>query len=164
MTHRPLRGAVLFGLLLLALAARAAGTLVGTVSHVTDGDSFWLRPSHGGPPVQVRLHGLDAPEICQPHGHDARDALAARVLHRAVRVRVQARDTYHRLLGRADVQGEDLGAWLVQHGHAWSYRFRGRTGPYAHQQALAQQARRGLWADAAPLEPRVFRKQHGRCH
>jgi micrococcal nuclease len=53
----------------------------------------------------------------------------------------------------------------VKDGHAWSYRYRGRGGPYAAQQQLAESAGRGIFArTAAPaVYPRVFRKQHGAC-
>jgi micrococcal nuclease len=57
----------------------------------------------------------------------------------------------------------DVGEWLVREGHAWSYRYRRDTGPYAKQQAAARAARKGLFATARPEEPRDFRKRHGAC-
>jgi endonuclease YncB( thermonuclease family) len=148
-------------LALLAIAPAGAGTLHGVVSHVTDGDTLWVRPP-GSPPVQVRIQGLDAPEICQPFGQQARDALAERVLHRPVRVSTRARDMYQRSVGTVSLDGQDVGAWLVAHGFAWSARYRGRAGPYAQEEARARQARLGLWARGA-VEPRSFRKRHGSC-
>lgn len=145
----------------LACAPAAAKTLNGVVSHVTDGDTIWVRPV-AGPPVQVRLLGIDAPEICQPFGTQARDALAARLLLRPVQVATRARDIYHRSVGRVSLQGQDVGAWLVAGGFAWSTRYRNRAGTYAMQEAQARRERRGLWASAA-LEPRLFRKRHGSC-
>lgn len=152
--------------LMLALAASpaVASGFSGVVSHVTDGDTLWVRPASGAAPVQVRLQGIDAPEICQAFGHQARDALAAHVQQHQVQVTVRARDAYHRTVARVTLNGQDLGAWLVSGGHAWSGRYRQRTGPYAAQEAQARQARRGLWSAAAPQEPRAFRKRHGSCH
>ncbi|HSW20716.1 MAG TPA: hypothetical protein VLJ86_26060, partial [Ramlibacter sp.] len=62
------------GLLLGAFAApaSAASAFRATVTHVTDGDTVWVRPASGGAPIAVRLQGLDAPEICQAHGLQAR--------------------------------------------------------------------------------------------
>jgi micrococcal nuclease len=137
----------------------SAKPLHGIVSHVTDGDTLWVRPA-SGPPVQVRIRGLDAPEICQPFGPQARDALAARVLHRPVQVATRARDKYHRTVGRVSLQDQDIGAWLVAGGYAWSAHYRNRAGPYGDEE---RQARRGLWAEPA-VEPRLFRKRHGSCH
>lgn len=141
--------------------AVAAKALQGVVSHVTDGDTIWVRPM-AGPPVPVRVQGVDAPEICQAFGPQARDALAARVLHRPVRVATRARDRYQRTVGNVSLEGQDVGAWLVAGGFAWSARYRNRAGPYAKEEAQARQERRGLWA-AAAQEPRLFRKRHGSC-
>lgn len=152
----------LFLLLLLACVPATARPLVGVVSHVTDGDSLWLRPAGGGAPVPVRIQGVDAPEICQAFGPQARDALAARVLHRTVRVATRARDMYQRSVGTVSLEGQDVGAWMVAGGFAWSARYRGRAGPYAQEEALARHAHAGLWA-AAAVEPRAFRRRHGSC-
>jgi micrococcal nuclease len=151
--------------LLLAFAAPAAARGVqGVVTHVTDGDTIWVRPAGAGSAVQVRLQGLDAPEICQPFGVQARDALAARVLHHHVRVAVRAHDVYQRTVGRVSFQGQDLGAWVVAGGYAWSAHYQRRAGPYAQEETAARSARRGLWRDGAALDPKAFRKRHGSCH
>ncbi len=140
-----------------------AAPFAGVVTHVTDGDSLWIRPLAGGGPVEVRVQGMDAPEICQPHGREARAALVALALHRQVTVRPRARDRYERVLARVRLGGQDLGAWMVGQGHAWSDGWRGSGGPYARQQAQAAQARLGLWRGSGALEPRVFRQRHGSC-
>ena len=147
---------------LLACAAATARPLVGVVSHVTDGDTLWVRPASGVAPVQVRIHGVDAPEICQAFGRQARDALAARVRYRLVRVTTRARDRYQRSVGNVSLDGQDVGAWLVAGGFAWSAGYRGRSGRYAQEEAQARQSRAGLWA-AGAVEPRVFRRRHGSC-
>ena len=152
---------LVFLLALFAATPACARPLNGVVNHVTDGDTLWVRPA-SGPPVQVRIQGLDAPELCQPFGPQARDALAARVLRRTVRVAIRARDGYQRSVGRIDLEGQDVGAWLVARGFAWSARYRGRSGPYAREEAQARQARLGLWA-AGAVEPRAFRRRHGSC-
>ena len=69
---------------------------------------------------------------------------------------------YQRSVGTVSLDGQDVGAWLVAHGFAWSARYRGRAGPYAQEEARARQARLGLWARGA-VEPRSFRKRHGSC-
>lgn len=150
---------------MLALSTPAqARSLHGVVTHVTDGDTLWVRPAGESAAVQVRMQGIDAPEICQPFGMQARDALAARVLHQQVHVAVRARDVYERTVGRVNLHGQDVGAWLVAGGHAWTSRYQRRAGPYAPEEAAARDARRGLWAETAPLDPRVFRERHGSCY
>lgn len=151
-------------LLLAALACPGvqARTVDGVVSHVTDGDTIWVRPADGGAPLHVRLQGIDAPELCQAFGPQARAALAARVLRQPVQLSLRARDAYDRSVARVSLRGQDIGAWLVAEGYAWTSGYARRRGPYAEQQAQARLERRGLWASQA-LEPRLFRRRHGRC-
>ncbi len=150
--------------LLLALPLlAAAGDFEGVVTHVTDGDTLWVRPASGGAPRQVRLQGIDAPEICQAYGARSRDALTGRVLNQRVTVASRWRDDYQRHIGQVSLSGQDLGLWMVARGHAWSYRFRKDPGRYAKQEAQARSAGLGLWSAAEPLPPRDFRKRHGNC-
>jgi endonuclease YncB( thermonuclease family) len=155
--------------LVLALAclvpvAAPAARFQATVSHVTDGDTVWVRPAHGGPPLHVRINGIDAPEICQAFGPESRDALATLVLHKRVTVITRGADDYQRTVARLRVGREDVGAWMVAHGYAWSYRFRRDPGPYAREETRARDARTGLWGVAGAEVPRDFRVRHGSCH
>lgn len=152
-----------------AVHAKPPSTFTGVVTHVSDGDTLWVRRSSVGDSdaVKLRFHGIDAPEICQAGGAAAQAALKARVLRQRVTVQSSRFDDYGRMLARIDVgttQGaDDLGAWMVSQGHAWSYRYRNRPGPYAAQEKTARAAQRGVWAVPGAIEPRVFRKQHGTC-
>jgi micrococcal nuclease len=157
------RLAALSGALLLHASAQAL-VFTGVVTHVTDGDSLWVRPATGGEAQQIRLQGIDAPEICQWYGREARAALAARTLHRPVVVTTRARDRYERTLARVRLGSQDLGEWLVARGYAWSDGRGGRGGPYAEQQAQASAARLGLWSGGRTMPPREFRRRHGSCH
>ena len=134
------------------------------VSHITDGDTVWVRPVRGGPPQHVRINGIDAPEICQPFGGESRDALASLVLHKRVVVTAKASDDYQRTVATLRLRHEDIGKWMVAHGYAWSYRFKRDPGPYARQEAAARNARTGLWAASGAESPRDFRVRHGSCH
>lgn len=146
------------------MAATPAAVWAGTVTHVSDGDTVWVRPRQGGAPRAIRLDGIDAPELCQRHGEAARAALVALVLGQVVQVRVRAHDGYGRALARVAWRGQDVNAWLVTQGHAWSYRFRGQSGPYARLEAQARNQRRGLFRDAHAQRPHEFRRTHGNCH
>ncbi|MDB5858513.1 MAG: nuclease-like protein [Ramlibacter sp.] len=152
---------------LLALLAAAfplqAATFRGVVSRVTDGDTLWVRPGGHGEAVEIRLVDVDAPETCQAFGPQATRALTARVLHQTVVVRTRGVDEYQRTLAQVRHRGYDLNAWLVREGHAWSSTFHGRRGPYAKLEDEARQAHLGLWASSSAVEPRQFRRSHGRC-
>ena len=135
----------------------------GRVTRVSDGDTLWIRPASGAAPRKVRLLGLDAPELCQPGGEAARNALQALVTNKTVQVQVKYQDTYGRDLVHLRVDDLDVGATLVGAGHAWSSRWHNSRGPYAVQEASARTARLGLFADPAALLPREFRQRHGPC-
>jgi endonuclease YncB( thermonuclease family) len=153
---------LLCAVLACTVATAGAATFEAQVTHVTDGDTVWVRPP-GGTPESLRISGIDAPEICQAFGREAREALAARVLRRQVVVEPTGHDDYLRLLAQLKLDDEDVGAWLVAQGFAWSHRWRRRPGPYAALEKLARREHRGLWAQASPQDPREFRREHGRC-
>ena len=160
---------VSLGMALLVLSASAQElprrdeVYSARVSRVFDGDTVWVKPLAGGPYRKLRLEGIDAPEICQNGGKASRDVLAQRVLNQVVEVRVRAQDDYGRGVARLKHQGDDVAAWLVESGHAWSYRWRRSLGPFADEEALARKSRRGVFKDAAAELPRDFRKRHGPC-
>lgn len=161
-------------------AARAVRTgprrFEAVVTHVSDGDTLWARPlvtpSPASPPgtrprrpapVKLRFDGIDAPELCQAHGPAARQALAERVLGRQVQVETRATDRYGRGIARLQLQGEDLGGWMVASGHAWGLRSGQRGSRYAAEHRAAERAARGLFADRAARPPAEFRRLHGPC-
>jgi micrococcal nuclease len=139
------------------------GEFTGVVTHVTDGDTVWVALPAGSTPVKLRIEGIDAPEICQAGGAEAKAALAERALKRAVTVRVRAIDTYGRRVGKIFDDTEDIGARQVKNGHAWSLRYRRDKGPYIREERVARSLSRGLHQGGTAIEPRLFRQQHGSC-
>lgn len=142
---------------------QSATSWPGTVTRVSDGDTLWVRPAAGGAPQKIRVHGIDAPELCQAYGPQARSALRRWTLHRALHVEPLHVDDYGRLVARLWLDGQDLAARMVHDGHAWSYRYRRNPGPYARQETEARTAQRGLFADPQAQAPYAFRRQHGPC-
>lgn len=138
-------------------------TYAARVTRVFDGDTLWVRPLAGGRYRKLRLDGVDAPEICQTGGPAARDALASRVLHQVVTVRVRAFDRYGRALAQVSAGGDDMAAVLVRSGHAWSSRWRRSLGPYAAEEAQARAERKGVFGVDGAETPREFRRRHGPC-
>jgi micrococcal nuclease len=150
-----------------APAARSAG-VQGTVTSVVDGDSLWVTPDGGGKAIEVRLAGIDAPEICQAHGPEARQFLVELVLKRPVRLVVArggtAHDRYGRTLGTVFRSDGEVNRRMVEEGHAWSIRGKWDRGPYVSQERMARALNRGLHkAGSAALRPKDFRQRHGPC-
>jgi endonuclease YncB( thermonuclease family) len=154
----------LLGLGPLPAAAATSVVLVGQVSHVSDGDSLWLTVPSPAAPVQLRLLGIDAPEICQPWGPEARQALEELVLHKQVSVRTAGVDSYGRVLGTVYLDGLNINKALVGEGHAWSTRYKHDRGPYVADERMAKALSRGLNRAGGAIMPRDFRRQHGPCH
>jgi micrococcal nuclease len=158
-----LRFLVLIACMGAASVAAVPARWQGVVTRVTDGDSLWVRPSAGGAPQRIRLHGIDAPEICQAYGLEARAALQRWVKGRELELQVLRTDDYGRPITRVTLQGADVARALVREGHAWSYRWRRSPGPYAQEEAEARSAGRGLFAAREPQRPYDFRRSHGPC-
>jgi micrococcal nuclease len=142
--------------------APAPRTLQGLVSHVSDGDTLTLTPPNQAP-LQVRLRDIDAPEICQAWGEEARRALAELALNKVVTLQVSARDSYGRTVGTLLIDDLNVGRWLVENGHAWSIRTRWDQGPLVKQERQARALGRGLHSQGGAIQPRDFRRTKGAC-
>jgi micrococcal nuclease len=158
-----------YALFSLLLGVAGSGTQAassgwtGVVTFVVDGDTLYVRPIEGGAPLNVRIAGVDAPETCQPGGAEAHQALLERVLRRQVVVTTQGQDSYGRALATLTLSRDDVGLWLVRHGHAWSYQYGGSASPYVLAEQSARVLGRGLFADPQAEHPSDFRRRYGRC-
>ena len=151
--------------LLAALASHAAPQrLEGKVTRVTDGDSLWVEPTAPGAPVELRLEGIDAPEICQAWGVEAKQALSELVLGQQVSVKTVGRDTHGRTLGTLYLDTQNINKLMVQEGHAWSTRYKFDRGPYVADERMARALSRGFNRAGGAVMPRDFRQLNGPCH
>ena len=138
-------------------------TYFAWATHVSDGDTLWIRQGVSQSRRKLRLLGIDAPELCQPGGIASQQALWQWVQGRRLRVTVNFQDSYGRGLAQLDVQGQDINARMVQQGHAWASRWHGQSGVYGVQEAQARAKRLGVFAQPNPELPGDFRKRHGSC-
>jgi endonuclease YncB( thermonuclease family) len=151
--------------LLLSSVAAAADdrpVLSGRVIRVKDGDSFLMLSR--GEEVEARIAGIDAPELSQPYGEAAREALRRRVDGREVRVEVGTIDRYGRAVGRLREGSDDVGRELVREGAAWVSRRYADDLELYDLESEARRARRGLWAtaEAERMPPWNWRRSHPR--
>ena len=133
------------------------------VHDVVDGDTVHLQILGGRETLKARLQGIDAPEICQSFGPQSRDALARRINQMMVTVQSTRLDEYGRSLVVIYINGEDINAWLVKQGYAWSFGRKGSKGPYAAEESQAKLQKRGLFADEGAVRPAQFRRKHKGC-
>jgi endonuclease YncB( thermonuclease family) len=145
--------------LFLWLAVTPDQTLSGTVVAVHDGDTLTVQS--GSSLYKVRLSDVDAPQMGQVFGKQARQYTEQRVLGRRVQVNVSMIDRYGRRIGEVIVEdGRVLNEELVHAGLAWYYRVHPvrnerlqRLEHYAFTQKL------GLWVEKEPLPPWEFRRE-----
>jgi len=165
------RGRAAFMLTVAVLAATAAVAaprgkppppVEGVINRIVDGDTLTLQPD-GKPLIEVRLRDMDAPEICQPHGTEAKKALEEFALGKKAVLTGSGRDSYGRTVGVVTVDGQSVSKWMVAEGHAWSTRYRFDRGPLMKEERMAVALRRGLHATQGAVMPKDFRKTNGPC-
>lgn len=125
-----------------------AGSAVCGSAYVVDGDTLVIRKT------QIRLFGIDAPEMDHPYGNKAKWALVSLCKGHAVRAEITERDDYGRTVARCFLpDGRDLSAEMVKLGLAIDWpKFSGGV----YRSLEVPEVRRRLWlADA---------RQKGRMH
>jgi endonuclease YncB( thermonuclease family) len=153
-------------LLFLLLAAPAvARPFDARVLRVKDGDSVVVERVPQRRVMEIRLAGIDAPEMGQPWGIQSRDALRRMIGGKTVRVEVTDRDRYGRHVGRMWVGRTYVNAEMTRLGHAWAFA---RYLPDAEIRAgheAARAAGRGLWSlpPADRLPPPTWRQRNPRA-
>ncbi|GAB1235163.1 thermonuclease family protein [Ferrigenium sp. UT5] len=146
------------GLLFCLVFSAQAETFDAKVIAVLDGDTVLVLRDQQK--IKARLLAIDAPEKTQPYGRRSRRSLCELVCKRDVRLETQAVDQYKRLLATLYVDGRNINQEQVRRGMAWEYSHHHADQTYLALQQEAQQARRGLWADAEPTPPWQWRRAH----
>jgi endonuclease YncB( thermonuclease family) len=152
----------LFAIVLLLPAIAQAADVTG-VAKVREGDTIVIGTS------RIRLAAIDAPSVDQlclnnsgerwTCGVAARDELIKHADNKTWTCHVGAADRRGRLLGRCEVDGEDIQKWIVTNGWALSYvRF---SHEYDADEKAAREAKAGMWQGAfiAPWDWRIRNKK-----
>jgi endonuclease YncB( thermonuclease family) len=150
-------------LLVALIPALAQAADVSGVPKIRDGDQLTIGST------RVRLAGTDAPGLDQlclnasgerwTCGVAAYDALVAHVGDKSWACHIQRVDRFGRSVAKCEVDGEDVGQWMVKNGWALSYvRF---SHAYDADEKAAREAKAGLWEGAfmAPWDWRVRNKK-----
>lgn len=152
---------ILFAALAAAFASSGhAQTISGTAS-VIDGDTVEI---HGH---RIRLSAIDAIESRQSCiladgknwncGRDAALALSDKIGRAPLACEVKDIDRYGRSVAVCDLDGEDIGAWMVENGWAVAYRRYGTE--YVAAEGRAREAGLGIWQSEFEM-PWDWRKEH----
>jgi endonuclease YncB( thermonuclease family) len=122
------------------------------VISIADGDT--LTVVEGNTRRKIRLEGNDAPEGHQAHGGKSRQALAAKVFQKRVRIEPREFDKYKRVLGHVFVDDRWINADMIEEGWAWHHREYSDSAVLADTESNVRTAKVGLWADTNPTPHR----------
>ena len=153
-----LRTPILLLLLACSPGVACAEEFFARVVTVLDGDTVLVLRANAL--VKIRMAEIDAPEKDQAYGMASRQSLSELVLKKRVQVDTQAVDNYGRLVAHLVVDGRSVNEEQVRRGMAWEYSNYHSNKVYTALQNEAQQAKRGLWAQASPTPPWQWRKTH----
>lgn len=129
----------------------APATLTGRVIGITDGDTISVLVD--GKPLKVRLDGIDAPEMGQPLGKDAKARLSDLCFGKDCKLIVAGTDRYGRTLVKVGVGSDYANRDMLTHGMAWHFVRYNRDPVLAQAQLDAMRAKRGVWGHDSSIPP-----------
>lgn len=130
------------------------------VFRVFDGDRFLVRER--GRTMRIRIEGVDAPELDQPHGPESKAILEQMVSGKRVALELTGRTEGDYQVARVRWGDFDIGAELVRVGAAWAAPPDGSMDAgMADLETAAREASRGLWSLPDPVPPREWRARSG---
>lgn len=135
---------------LLILRGGQRRSFDGHDPYVIDGDTLVSDR------VRIRLAGMDAPEMSQPGGAEARSHLIRLIAGGSVRIEPTGKDKYGRVVARVYVRAGDLGQLMVRDGYARAAYGR----DYAAEERAARRSRAGLWSGPGISSPAAHRAQN----
>jgi micrococcal nuclease len=151
-----------------ASLARAAASLQGRVTRVSDGDTVWLRVTERFEWIHVRFYGVDAPESewpdvwpAQPFSDEAKKFVIKQAAGKQVSVLVKGYDIYGRTVGEVFIEGQSLSRQLLRHGLAWwNRKYAPDNNDFKQLEKEARAKGIGLWSQEHPVPPWEYRHEH----
>lgn len=141
---------------IVVLLLVAQPEFMGEVVKVYDGDTCLVETVEPAAVHRIRLRWVDAPELKQAGGLQARDWLGRLALGKVVFVRPYSK-SWDRIVAEVLIDGRSINSGLVKAGHAWCDL---RYDPPKFIQDLQEEAslkRRGLWMERRPVAPWTWR-------
>lgn len=132
----------------------------GTVVSVTDGDTCSIAVENAKKEtVKIRLYGIDAPELKQDYGLEAKSYLSSLILTKNVIAEIINVDRYGRKVCTILADNENVNLKMVKDGYAWHYlEYAKNNKELKNAEQLARLNKCGLWKSDNPIAPWNFRK------
>lgn len=135
------------------------------VIRVIDGDTFETETGE-----KVRLIGINAPEISDIYGQEAKDYLSELVENKTIYLESdnlsQDRDRYQRLLRYAFLGNVDINKKMLSEGFAFAYlKFRfNKSAEYAKAQIEARELNKGIWGSHKKEKTIEIQEEHEKSY
>ncbi|SUX26449.1 thermonuclease family protein [Campylobacter upsaliensis] len=133
--------------------------LTGKVSRVIDVNTIELlakeNPYNHITKLKIRLYGIDALELKQAYGKEAKEYLSALILKQEVSLIIENKDKYDRIVDTLFLKGQDINKEMVKNGYAHAYESFSKK--YLTEQADAKMFKLELWQDERVMSPSEFR-------
>ncbi|XP_015698845.1 probable staphylococcal-like nuclease CAN4 isoform X2 [Oryza brachyantha] len=108
---------------------------------------------------EIRLRGIDAPEMGMQYGKESQDALVKLIAWKCVTLHVYGQDQFNRFVCDIYCDNVFVQEQMLVNGHAWHFMTYDKRPQFAKWEKMAQDARRGLWAYDNPEKPWDWRKK-----
>ena len=153
------RCAYFYAMLILLVYPETLFAAFAQAEKVLDGDSLIVTTSKEK--LEIRLWGIDSPEMSQPFGQEAKAHLESIVAGRRLDIEKMATDRYGRTVAKVHVGSVTANQEMIHRGAAWVYDRYCTSAICDDWRKLeddAHRARRGLWEYRKSEAPWRWRK------
>eukprot|EP00002_Diphylleia_rotans_P023220 TRINITY_DN4565_c0_g1_i1.p1 TRINITY_DN4565_c0_g1~~TRINITY_DN4565_c0_g1_i1.p1 ORF type:complete len:248 (-),score=74.57 TRINITY_DN4565_c0_g1_i1:169-912(-) len=133
----------------------------GFCAHVSDGDTILVKVAGQNEKLRVRFRAVDAPESKQTFGPESKAFLANLVDKKDVVLYIYERDHYGRVVADVHVGGIFVQEKQLEEGMVWFNSKFDKRARLGQLEKKARAARKGLWKEARPTPPWVYRRENG---
>jgi micrococcal nuclease len=114
-----------------------------TVIKIVDADTYQVL--NNAKVFTVRLANVDAPELSQQFGTEAKQFVSELIYGKQVLLDTHNKDRYNRTVASISIHGKALDSILISNGWAWYYEAYGHDKKLAAYQNEAIKFKLGLW-------------------
>jgi micrococcal nuclease len=152
------RSAVVYLFVVTCTATAHADDFSGRVVRIHSGDTLSVLVE--GKQIRVLLDGIDAPDLRQAYGKEARQSLVDLCAGTTAKVVEKGKNPNGRIVGAVSCAGLDASNEQVRRGMAWVSARKVAVGsPLYELESYARLRKVGLWREENPVAPWIWRKK-----
>jgi micrococcal nuclease len=129
------------------------------VVRIIDGDGLIIIGSDEIE-INIRLAGIDAPEINQPFGIESKESLEALIGNRLITMDDPKKGKYGRYIANVFVEEVWINREMVEKGYAWYDKINSSDYSLQLAEKEAREKALGIWRTANPIPPWEWRSEN----